>query len=89
MKHLKKFTPDKKELKYKEGDFAIYDKYLNQPGILVEVITARSPSLYPYFVQEVKPPHQTHSLESDDLIDLTTQEREELDIYLNSLKYNL
>lgn len=86
MKHIKKF---KQDLKYKEGDYAIYDKYLNHPGILVEVITASKNSIYPYFVQEVIPPNKTHSLQSDDLIDLNQKEKEEQDIYLKSLKYNL
>jgi hypothetical protein len=83
--HKDKFKP----LKYKEGDYAIYDKYVNLPGILVKVLAARNSSPYPYFVECVKPPYRTYSLQIDDLIDLNEKEQEELDLLLNTQKYNL
>ena len=92
MKYLKKLEhwhKDRfKKMKYKEDDYAIYDKYVNHPGILVKVLAARNTS-YPYFVETVKPPHRTYTLQIDDLIDLNEKEQEELDLYLNTQKYNL
>ncbi len=43
--HKDRFKP----LKYKEGDYAIYDKYVNLPGILVKVLAARNNSPYSIF----------------------------------------
>lgn len=91
MKHLKtyksKYKP--KELKYKEGDYAIYDKYVGHPGILVKILTARKTSDYPYFAENVKPPFRTHTLQEDELIDLNQEQRDELNLYLDTLKFNL
>jgi hypothetical protein len=93
MKHLKTFERSGhrvyKVLDYKVDDYAIYDKYVNRPGILVKVLAAINNSPYPYFVETVKPPYHTYSLQADDLIDLNEEEQEELDLFLNTQKYNL
>lgn len=89
MKHIKKYSQRNKNLKYKEGDYAIYDKYVNFPGVLVKILVANSNSKYPYFAEKVKPPFRTYTLEEDDLIDLNQEQRDELNLYLDTLKFNL
>jgi hypothetical protein len=89
MKHIRSFKL-KPKLKYKEGDYVIYDKYAApHPGILIKILSAGENSIFPYFAEAVKPPYQTYTLKRDDVVDLTQKERDDLNSYLSQIKYNL
>jgi hypothetical protein len=93
MKHIKKFNSkqslkSKQPLKYKEGDIVGYDKYLTQPSIPVVILKATESSPFPYFVEEIKKPY-IHSLSREEIVDLTPEQKDEIELYLNIQKYNI
>lgn len=87
MKHIKKYN-FKQTLKYKEGDIVGYDRYLNQPPTPVKILRATESSPFPYFVEEIKK-QIVHTVARDELIDLTPEQKDEVELYINTQKYNV
>ncbi len=76
--------------KYKVGDIVGYDKYLDSPSVIVEILRVNNNNTYkPYFVHEIYPPNSTYVLYEDDLVDLTPEQQNEVDLHLDTKKYNL
>ena len=88
MKYLKKYNFSTK-LPFEEGEYAKFDKYVDKPNPIVKILKITPTSKYPYFVENVYKPYATHVLQRDQLLKLTPEEKERIEIYLNTQKYNL
>lgn len=87
MKHLKKYKI--KKLKYKESDIVGYDRYVDYPAIPVRILRTTPTSPYPYFVEKVFPPYKTYVLKEDDIIKLTSEQLDKINLKINTDKYNI
>lgn len=86
MKHLKYFeylTDDKLEV----GDYIGYKRYLGLPPLIVKILRINISKQY--FIEELEHPHSTYVVDKWELEDLTDEQLEELNAYLNAEKYNL
>ena len=87
MKYIKTFEKNKK-MRFKAGDYVAYDKYVAEPSIIVIITSVRANS-QTYFTQNIKPPYDVYLLSEDDVYELTDEQKEEVNLYLKTQKYNL
>lgn len=87
MKYIKTFEKIKK-MRFNAGDYVAYDKHVAEPSIIVKITSVRANS-QTYFTQNIKPPYEKYILTEDDVYDLTGKQKEEVDLYLKTQKYNL
>lgn len=86
MKHLKYFEYLKDD-NLEVGDYIGYKRYLGLPPLIVKILSITRANKY--FIEDIEHPHSTYVVDKWELEDLTDEQLEELNAYLNAEKYNL
>jgi hypothetical protein len=86
MKFLKRFEYYT-NLKLKEGDYIGYKRYFGLPSMIVKIVSIDRSNKY--FVESIEHPHVSYLAYKWELEELDEGQIEELNAYLDSLKYNL
>ena len=91
MKHLKYFEYlEDRDLILKEDEYIGYKRYLGFPPLIVKILSINKYNKKDkYFVEDIKYPYRTYEIEKWEMEELSNEQLEELDVYLNSKKYNL
>lgn len=85
MKNLKQF--ESFHSVYKEDDYVTYKRYLGFPPIIVKILKINKSNQY--FVEQLESPHNNWVVNRWELDELTEEDQKELDMYLDSQKYNV